>query len=245
MGVVRAWQRVLAMVVVGFSFAMSVSYVIPNAQAVEAGATLTGVVRSAGDAQVSAPVNSAVAASAVTRDGYAVTLPPPPPPPPPPARIRSASSPAGSGATLSPSGSAAGLQWPLPAGTKILSNFGPRSCSGCSSFHEGVDLGPGAGAPIWSMAEGTIVTANAAGYSSYGVHVVVQHVIGGEVVRSLYAHMVAGSMSLSVGDQVAAGQVLGAVGCTGSCTGTHLHFEIHPGGGAAVDPVAWYRARVG
>lgn len=134
------------------------------------------------------------------------------------------------------------IQWPLPPGTPMASQFGPRSCSGCSSDHQGVDLNPGSGAPVQAMASGVVVESGSSG--SFGVHVEISHLIDGEVVTSLYAHMQSGSMTLAPGDLVTVGQVLGLVGCTGNCTGAHLHFEIHPGGGDAVDPVAWLQARL-
>jgi murein DD-endopeptidase MepM/ murein hydrolase activator NlpD len=234
MSLMRGAQKLIAMIIVGFAVAMSVSYVIPNAQAVEP--AMPGVrSQAAGALQVAEGAEAEQAV--VGRDGYSVTLPPPPPPPPPP-RIRSVGS-------LTPSSSTAELQWPVPQGTKILSPFGPRSCSGCSSNHLGVDLGAPGGSSIWAMAAGTVIETNAPGYAALGVHARIQHVVNGEVVTTVYAHMVSGSLQVSVGDQVSAGQVLGSVGCTGSCTGNHLHFEVHPGGGAATDPVAWFNSRVG
>ncbi len=242
MGTMRAFKRALAMVAVTFVFASSVAYVIPNAQAVESTSSVAAADRAAAPQELE-PVSSGVVAAVVARDGYGVTLPPPPPPPPPPKKVAVTLA-QSRGVALVPSSSSAELQWPVPAGTKVLSNYGPRSCSGCySSFHEGTDFGAPGGSPIWSIAPGVVVEASSGG--SFGVHAVVQHVIDGQVITSLYAHMVSGSLAVSVGDSVAAGQPLGAVGCTGTCTGTHLHFEIHPGGGAAVDPMAWMSQRLG
>lgn len=242
MGVMRAGKRVLAMVAVLFAFASSVAYVIPNAQAVENSRASVAAV-TAGEPQAVDAVGGTVAAATITRDGYGVTLPPPPPPPPPPVAKSKTSS--LKTFALVPSSSSAELQWPVPSGTKVLSGFGPRSCSGCSSYHEGADLGAPGGSPIWAIASGVVIETSQAGYASLGEHVRIQHLVDGQVVTSVYAHMVAGSRTVSVGDVVTAGQALGAVGCTGSCTGNHLHFEIHPGGGAAVDPMAWLAARLG
>lgn len=229
-----AIRRLAAMTAVMLAFASSIAYVIPNAQAVEAPGASERFVAAA--AQDVTPL--AVGAVANGRDGYTVTLPPPPPPPPPRVTYARATR------FLVPSGSTSELQWPVPASTPMSSGYGPRSCSGCSSFHQGADLNAPSGAPVWAMAAGVVIETNAPGYSSLGTHVRLQHLIDGEIVTTVYAHMQAGSMPFAVGDTVAAGQVLGAVGCTGSCTGTHLHFEIHPGGGAAVDPIGWLSARI-
>ena len=130
------------------------------------------------------------------------------------------------------------LQYPLLTGTGILSGFGPRG----GRMHEGSDIFPGYGTPIYSIAAGVVTKASGAG--AYGNHVVVEHVIDGQMVTSLYAHMAPGTMAVTVGQQVAVGQQLGAVGETGNAQGAHLHFEIRPGGTAPVDPYPWIAARL-
>ncbi len=132
------------------------------------------------------------------------------------------------------------IQWPFPGPVAVSSPFGPRvsPCSGCSSFHLGVDLVPGVGTPIGAIAAGTVTYA---GYdSNYGYRVVVDHNINGQKVQSLYAHML-GSIKVVVGQQVTAGQEVGQVGNSGNSTGPHLHLQISPDG-TPVDPVAWLTA---
>jgi len=172
------------------------------------------------------------------RDGYTVTLPPPPPPV---RQTKLASfTPRGSFLyTPDPNGT---VQWPFTRYVPIASGFGPRDapCGGCSSFHDGLDFLPGSGAPIGAIAPGvvTIVGQDSGGYASYGTRVVIEHVINGQKVESLYAHMIAGSPTVAVGDTVTVGQTLGLVGSTGASTGAHLHLGISLGG-VFVDPYAW------
>ena len=129
------------------------------------------------------------------------------------------------------------VQWPVPQSTTMSSDFGFRSCAGCSSNHLGIDLNPGSGYPIQSIADGVVVLAEESS-AGLGVQVVVEHVVDGATVRSLYAHMQFGSMTVGVGDTVTRGQVLGAVGNTGQSTGAHLHFGILVDG-VEIDPHAW------
>ncbi|TBN57168.1 M23 family metallopeptidase [Glaciihabitans arcticus] len=137
------------------------------------------------------------------------------------------------------------VNYPLPAGTTISSGFGYRipPCSGCSSYHKGVDLLGGAGNGIHAIADGT-VTEVSTGSGGLGVYVVIDHVIDGEHVSSLYGHMAYGSLSLSVGDKVVGKQVVGQVGSTGQSTGPHLYFEIRLGGTRAINPMPWLAAHV-
>jgi murein DD-endopeptidase MepM/ murein hydrolase activator NlpD len=137
------------------------------------------------------------------------------------------------------------VQWPFAVGVHIGDQFGPRNCRGCSANHGGQDFNPGLGAPIQSIADGVVSVAHD-GEGSLGVHMVIDHVINGEKISSVYAHMIHGSMLLNEGDVVKAGQVIGKTGSTGMSTGPHLHFEIRVGGkdGKKVDPLKWLYANV-
>jgi len=129
------------------------------------------------------------------------------------------------------------MQWPLPETTTISSGFGYRDCSGCSSDHRGIDLNPGDGTPVHAVADGVVVLAEGSD-SGLGVHVVIEHVVDGQVVRSLYGHMQFGSLAVAVGQTVSRGQQLGLVGSTGQSTGPHLHFGILIDG-VEIDPYSW------
>jgi murein DD-endopeptidase MepM/ murein hydrolase activator NlpD len=132
------------------------------------------------------------------------------------------------------------VQWPVPSTTTVGDQYGPRSCSGCTPFHHGVDFNPGAGFPVQAIADG-VVTEIGNPNGELGVYVIIAHVIDGETVSSIYGHMELGSMTLSVGDAVARGQVVGLVGDTGQSTGPHLHFGIMLGT-ETVDPLLWIQA---
>lgn len=134
------------------------------------------------------------------------------------------------------------IQWPFPVPVPISSGFGPRiaPCSGCSSMHEGVDFTPGRGVAIGSIADG-VVSAVIASHAGLGNHVIVDHMINGQLVQSVYAHMLDNSFAVTVGETVKVAQKLGEVGSTGESTGAHLHLEIHING-VPVDPFAWLKA---
>jgi murein DD-endopeptidase MepM/ murein hydrolase activator NlpD len=73
----------------------------------------------------------------------------------------------------------------------------------------------------------------AGGYGGYGNAVVIDH---GGGLATLYAHQ--SSLAVSNGQKVEKGQVIGYVGCSGFCTGPHLHFETRERG-VPVDPMKY------
>ncbi|MBM7503298.1 peptidoglycan DD-metalloendopeptidase family protein [Agromyces aurantiacus] len=135
------------------------------------------------------------------------------------------------------------IQWPFAVGVHIGDHFGYRNCAGCSMDHHGQDFNPGLGAEIQAIADGTVSVSTDDG-GSLGVVMMIDHVIDGEVVTSVYAHMEYGSRRFEVGDTVKVADVVGTTGNTGMSTGPHLHFEIRIGGvdGYWVDPLEWLYA---
>ncbi|RXZ49011.1 M23 family metallopeptidase [Agromyces fucosus] len=142
--------------------------------------------------------------------------------------------------TNNPSGT---IQWPFAVGVHIGDRFGYRDCAGCSSDHGGQDFNPGLGAEIQSIADGVVANSTDSG-GSLGVVMMIDHIIDGELVTSVYAHMEYNSRRFETGDTVKVGDVIGQTGDTGMSTGPHLHFEIRLGGmsGTKVDPLDWLYA---
>lgn len=132
------------------------------------------------------------------------------------------------------------IQWPFAVGVPISYGYGWRS----GRMHEGVDFTPGNGSPIQSIAEGTVRVATNAG-GAYGAHVIVDHIIDGELISSHYAHMQYGTIAVSVGQKVEVGTTLGLTGNTGRSYGAHLHFELLAGGSTPIDPIPWLRQHAG
>ena len=93
----------------------------------------------------------------------------------------------------------------------------------------------------WSFDDGSdLIGINDLDWS-FGQHVLVDHVINGVHIQSLYAHMETGSIRVTMGQVLKVGDEVGQVGSTGQSTGAHLHFEIHVNG-QPVDPFAWLLA---
>lgn len=135
------------------------------------------------------------------------------------------------------------VNWPLAVGAPISSPYGWRTLRGASNFHTGLDINPGLGTPIQAIAEGTVIEVGNLKTDS-GTYVLVEHQIEGDTVVSLYAHMLENSPAVAVGDQVARSQVIGNVGCTGNCTGPHVHLELTVNGDV-IDPYPWMKRKVG
>ncbi|WP_309064755.1 M23 family metallopeptidase [Microbacterium sp.] len=133
----------------------------------------------------------------------------------------------------------AAIQWPFIVGTRMSYGYGMRS----GRMHQGIDLVPGAGAPIQAIADGTVRIATESG-GGYGVTAYVDHIIDGQVVTSHYAHMQHGSLRVKAGDKVKVGDIIGKVGNTGHSFGAHLHFEILING-STIDPLPWMNKNAG
>lgn len=100
-------------------------------------------------------------------------------------------------------------------------------------YHPAVDIANPTNPPVVAAASGTVITAgwNAGGYGNY---VIIDH---GNGYRTLYGHMITGSLRVKAGDKVSQGQQVGIMGSTGRSTGTHLHFEIMMVGAKNIDPL--------
>ena len=124
-------------------------------------------------------------------------------------------------------GSATGFIWPTRGAYRVSSHYGYRSASISGwSYHGGIDIvlgsGSSAGIPVVASASGTVVTAYS-GWRGYGHTVVIDH---GNGIKTRYAHMYPGSITVRVGQKVYQGQQIGRIGSTGNSTGPHLHFEV-------------------
>ncbi|QYF73657.1 M23 family metallopeptidase [Cryobacterium sp. PAMC25264] len=177
---------------------------------------------------------TAEAPIAVEVDTYSAEVPPPP-------VVTAPAAAAAPTPVAVPAPVSAGVVWPFAGVTRISDGYGPRTapCSGCSTFHDGLDMNPGEGTPIGSIADGVVSSVTSFDDGGLGVHVSVDHVADGQNVTSTYGHMQSGSVAVSEGQSVSAGQKLGNVGSTGQSTGPHMHLELHLDGVTAIDPYGW------
>ena len=111
-----------------------------------------------------------------------------------------------------------------PVNGTVTSGFGPR----WGRNHDGLDIAAPAGTAIRAAACGSVTIAGT--QSGYGNIVCITH---NSSFSTCYAHM--SRFAVSQGARVRQGQVIGYVGCTGSCTGPHVHFETRVNG-QAQDP---------
>ncbi len=119
------------------------------------------------------------------------------------------------------------------AGAPITSPFGYRihPIFGTSILHTGIDYGADEGTPIRAAADGVVVSAG--WIDGYGNATILD--LGGGIAV-LYGHQSA--FRVSAGQKVTQGQTIGLVGCTGNCTGPHVHFEVRVNGDP-VDPTPY------
>jgi murein DD-endopeptidase MepM/ murein hydrolase activator NlpD len=123
------------------------------------------------------------------------------------------------------------LLW--PAAGSVTSGYGYRThpIFGDQRLHTGIDIGAPYGAPVVASDGGVVTYAGV--MSGYGNVIVVDH---GGGLATTYNHLSA--FSVGSGQSVGRGEPIGAVGCSGYCTGPHLHFEVRVNG-SPVDPMPY------
>lgn len=127
--------------------------------------------------------------------------------------------------------------WPVPGHYHVSSGYGQR----WGRLHKGIDIAAGGikGKPIVAAADGKVLVA---GWSTggYGYYVTINHgYLNGNYYTTLYAHMKQ-KPSVSAGQTVKKGQVIGYVGSTGNSTGPHCHLEIWENG-TPINPNKFYK----
>lgn len=135
------------------------------------------------------------------------------------------------------SGGSRGGYLSYPVNGSVTSPYGYRThpIYGYYGLHNGVDFGAGCGSALYATAGGRVLTRS---YDSvYGNYLIIDHGgVAGVNVASRYNH--ATSYTVSTGEHVDRGEVIGYVGSTGWSTGCHLHFSVLENG-RYVDPMKW------
>ena len=122
-------------------------------------------------------------------------------------------------------------QTPIPASNLIWPTQGFISQGFRKYQHEGIDIAGASGTPIVAAASGTVIKA---GWDNWGLGnaITIKHLDGSITV---YGHN--RRLLVSKDQQVIQGQMIAEMGSTGNSTAPHLHFEVHPNGRIAVDPL--------
>lgn len=114
------------------------------------------------------------------------------------------------------------------SGWRLTQTFGRTDFE---RWHSGIDLDWGSGTTIFASASGKVIRVSRGWGGGYGNHIIIDH---GSGFQTLYGHLA--GFSVSSGQWVNQGQVIGKMGSTGWSTGVHLHFEIRKNG-TAVNPL--------
>ncbi|OZD81484.1 M23 family peptidase [Rhodococcus sp. 05-339-2] len=120
----------------------------------------------------------------------------------------------------------------LPAQGTYTSNFGTR----WGVLHAGVDVANAIGTPIYAVADGKVIDSGPA--AGFGMWVRIQHADG---TITVYGHI--DTSTVTVGQDVMAGDQIATMGNRGFSTGPHLHFEVHLPGEVKIDPLPWLASR--
>ncbi|MBQ1090175.1 M23 family metallopeptidase [Streptomyces sp. B93] len=122
----------------------------------------------------------------------------------------------------------------LPVANHGLSAYFGQSGINWMSVHTGIDFPVAYGTTVMAATDGTVRTEY---NSAYGNMMIVTAMDGTE---TWYCHL--SSYQVLSGTTVKAGDAIAYSGNSGNSTGPHLHFEVRPGGGSAIDPLAWLRS---
>ncbi|MFE7751491.1 M23 family metallopeptidase [Streptomyces sp. NPDC057428] len=101
------------------------------------------------------------------------------------------------------------------------------------SVHTGIDFPVTFGTPVMAATDGTVRTQWNSAYGNMAI------VTAADGTETWYCHL---STTKIRSGSVKAGDVIAYSGSSGNSTGPHLHFEVRPGGGSAIDPMPWLRS---
>ncbi|MHB9148505.1 MAG: murein hydrolase activator EnvC family protein [Thermoleophilia bacterium] len=141
-----------------------------------------------------------------------------------------------SGSSSASSGRAvggSGWVFPVEGPNSFINDWGFARSGGRS--HKGTDIMTARNTPVVAVVNGTVKRTSA---SDSGLGGVTIWLTGSDGNSYYYAHLTSIASGIRAGSRVSAGQVIGYAGNTGNARGgeVHLHFEIHPGGGSAINP---------
>ena len=121
----------------------------------------------------------------------------------------------------------------------VTNSFGDPRSGG--RIHQGIDIMASRGTPLAAVVDGTILRMNSSTLGGISLYL-----RGGDGTEFFYTHL-NGYAGISQGSRIPAGTTIAYVGSTGnaSASSPHLHFEIHPGGGRAIDPYPTVKAACG
>lgn len=128
--------------------------------------------------------------------------------------------------------------WPTSKPFRISDGYGWRvhPIKHVTHFHPALDITGTSSKNIYAIQDGTVTSAVASGYNSgAGKNIIIDHHNG---YTSQYMHL--SKLLVKKGDQVVKGQTIGIMGCTGSCTGTHLDFRVKKNG-QYINPFSLYK----
>lgn len=104
--------------------------------------------------------------------------------------------------------------------------YGKPTCKTCGyTFHNGIDFAAPKNTTVMAAASGKVKDTGNMGTGAYGKWVTIEHDGGAKGLTTLYGHL--NSISVSKGESVKQGDIIGKVGTTGNSTGYHLHFTVY------------------